>query len=212
MNGNLNRLTTVAVIAVSTAACGGGARLEGKYVGAEGDSLLESITLGSDGAASVVYPLGFGNSGQGSYTLDGDAITLTAPSGDRAQFQIDKAGCLTNVIVGKYCRDGSRGASSGGASAAGAAAGGGTERYEATTEQGRILLELMAGGTARMTMTPFGGGGSGVPQRMTFDLSYEVSGGNVSMEMPGEGPTELVRSGRDLLMTSGGETARFIRQ
>ncbi|MGB5345868.1 MAG: hypothetical protein WBN23_06875, partial [Woeseia sp.] len=59
---------------------------------------------------------------------------------------------------------------------------------------------------------PFAGGGSGEPQRMSFDLSYQVRGSNVVIDMPGEGPTELTRSGRDLLMTADGETARFIRQ
>ncbi len=87
----------------------------------------------------------------------------------------------------------------------------GAERYEATTDEGRIQLELMAGGMARLTMLPFGGGRD-MPQRASFDLSYQVRGGNVMIEMPGEGPTELTRSGRDLLMIVDGEMARFVRQ
>lgn len=201
-----------AVVATLLAACGGGGSdIEGRYDGVEGDSLMESITLGSDGVASVVYPFGFGTSGQGSYTVDGSTVNVTVPGGDKASLQIEANGCLTHFIVGTYCRNGNGGGSSSGGTSI-ATAGGGTERYEATTEEGRILLELMAGGTARMTMTPFDSGGAGMPQRMTFDLSYEVHGNNFTIEMPGEGPTELTRSGRDLMMTSNGETARFIRQ
>lgn len=91
------------------------------------------------------------------------------------------------------------------------ASSGGAERYEAMTDEGRILLELMAGGTARLTMMPFGGDRD-MPQRASFDLSYTVRGDNIMIEMPGDGPTELRRSGRDLLMTVDGEMARFVRQ
>jgi hypothetical protein len=215
MNGNSGStviargiyFSAVVTAAAALAACGGSG-IEGQYVGVEGDSLLESVTLGSDGVASVVYPLGFGTSGEGAYLVDGEKVTLTVPSGDKAQFSIDANGCLTHVIVGTYCRDGSRNASSAGAAPA---APGGTERYEATTAEGRISLELMAGGAARMTMTP-SGANAGAPQRMSFDLRYEQRGGDLTIDFPGDGPTALVRSGRDLLMTQGGETARFIRQ
>ena len=190
-------------------ACGG-SEIEGHYPGVEGESLLTSITLKSGGKADFVYPLGLGNSGEGSYLVDGETVTLTAPTGDKAQMALDSRGCLTNPIVGDYCKDGSA-APSGGSSAS-AAANAGAEVYQATTGEGRIMLELNAGGSARMTMEPFGGGGNGVPQRMTFDLAYERSGDGITIELPGEGPTELVRSGADLMMTSNGETARFVRQ
>jgi hypothetical protein len=201
-----------AVVASLLTACGGGGSgIEGEYVGVKGDSMIESITLGSDGVASVVYPMGFGTSGQGSYTVEGTTVNVTVPGGAMTSLEIDANGCLTHFFVGTYCRNGSGGGSTGGGSNSMATAAGGTERYEATTDEGRISLELMAGGTARMTMTPFGGGGD-MPQRMSFDLTYRVQGSNIVIEMPGEGPTELMRSGRDLLMTANGETARFIRQ
>ena len=195
--------------AVALAACGGSS-IEGHYPGVQGESLLTSITLKSGGKADFVYPLGFGNSGEGSYLVDGETVTLTAPSGDKAQMTLDARGCLTNPIVGDYCKNGS--AAPSGGSVAPAAAAAGAEVYQATTGEGRIILELNAGGTARMTMEPFGGGGNGVPQRMTFDLAYERSGNGITIELPGEGPTELMRSGADLMMTSNGETARFVRQ
>ena len=213
MNSRLFRvhgLITTAVAALATACGGGDSGIEGEYVGIEGDSLIESITLGSDGVASVVYPLGFGTSGPGSYTVEGNIVHVIVPGGAKTSLEIDANGCLTHLFVGTYCRNASGGGKRGGGSAA-VVSDGGTERYEATTAEGRISLELMAGGTARMTMTPFDGG-SDMPQRLSFDLRYLVRGGNVVIEMPGEGPTELTRSGRDLLMTSGGETARFIRQ
>jgi hypothetical protein len=205
----------LAAALILPAACGGGSGIEGRYDGVGGDSLLESITLGSDGVASVVYPFGLGNSGQGSYTVDGNVVTVIVPNGDRAELQIDANGCLTHFLLGTLCRGAGGGGGSspfGGGSPAAAAGGGGAERYEATVAEGTITLELLGGGTARMTMTPFGGGGGDMPQRMSFDLSYETSGDGFVIEMPGEGPTELTRSGRDLLMTQNGETARFMRQ
>lgn len=210
----MNGLVAAVVAGMLTACGGGGSGIEGEYIGVEGDSMIESITLGADGVASVVYPLGFGNSGPGSYTVEGNTVHVIVPGGDRTIMEIDTNGCLTHFFVGTYCRNGSGGKTGGGSAAlasAMASAGGGPERYEATTDEGRIQLELLAGGTARMTMTPFGGGGD-MPQRLSFDLSYRAQGNNVVIEMPGEGPTELVRSGRDLLMTANGETARFIRQ
>jgi len=204
----VNGLGAAVVATLLTACGGGGSGIEGEYVGVEGDSMIESITLGSDGVASVVYPMGFGTSGPGSYMVEGNTVHVTVPGGERTSLEIDANGCLTHFFVGTYCRNGSGGRMSGGASMASA---GGSERYEATTNEGRISLELLAGGTARMTMMPIGGG-SDMPQRVSFDLSYRVHGSNVVIEMPGEGPTELMRSGRDLLMTSDGETARFIRQ
>ncbi|MGB5353984.1 MAG: hypothetical protein WBN32_10275 [Woeseia sp.] len=203
-----------ALVATLVTACSSGSGIEGEYIGVEGDSLIESITLGSDGVASVVYPMGFGTSGPGSYTVEGNTVYVTVPSGETTTMEIDANGCLTHFFVGTYCRNGAGSGSSASrsGSAPAAAVSGGAEAYIATTAEGRIQLELLSGGTARMTMTPFGGGGSGEPQRMSFDLSYQVRGSNVVIEMPGEGPTELTRSGRDLLMTSDGETARFIRQ
>jgi hypothetical protein len=202
-----------AALALLPAACGGGSSIEGKYTAADDETLYEEVTLGSDGVAAVVFPLGLGNSGQGSYVVEGTTITVTVPDGAKPVFQLAND-CLIHPIVGRLCKGGSRSGSGGSAApaAAAAAGGGGAETYEATTEQGRIVLELLGGGTARMTMTPFGGGGGDVPQRMTFDVSYERSGDGVTLVLPGEGPTQLERSGRDLLMTSNGETARFIRQ
>lgn len=209
----LRAAAAAGVLLTALAACGGSG-IEGHYPGVEGNSLLTSITLKSGGKADFVYPLGFGNSGEGSYEVDGDSVTLTAPSGDKARMTLNANGCLTNPIVGDYCKNGSAApvAAASGGSAAASASGSGVETYQATTPQGRILLELTAGSTARMTMIPLNGGGNDMPQRMTFDLSYERSGNGITIEMPGEGPTELVRSGADLIMTANGETARFVRQ
>ncbi|MGB5347325.1 MAG: hypothetical protein WBN23_14255, partial [Woeseia sp.] len=192
----VNGLIAAVVATLLTACGGGGSGIEGEYVGVAGDSLIESITLGSDGVASVVYPLGFGTSGPGSYTVEGNTVHVIVPGGEKTIMEIDANGCLTHFFVGTYCRGGAGSASmasSGGAAMA--AKGGGAEVYAATTPEGRIQLELLSGGTARMTMTPFAGGGSGEPQRMSFDLSYQVRGSNVVIDMPGEGPTELTRSG-----------------
>src|SRR6185503_1795712 len=117
----------------------GGPSIEGRYL-PRGDALFESVTLGAEGRADVVF---IGAPAQGSYVVDGNAVTLTAPNGDKALLLVDDDGCLTNSIIGKYCRSGDAPASTaGGASVAGGGgATGGPEAWEAATQQGRIRLE-----------------------------------------------------------------------
>jgi hypothetical protein len=188
------------------AACGGG--VEGRYM-PRGDALFESLTLGAEGRAEVVF---IGAPGTATYTVDGNVVSMTR-DGDQALFVLED-GCLTNSILGTYCRAGDVPASVGGssASASGAAAAtGGPETYEATTPEGRIRLELLDGSQARMTMRPNAPGGD-VPSQMSFDVSYERDGDDMLVSLPGEDPMQLVRSGRDYVATMNGQTARFVRQ
>lgn len=199
----------VAIVAtvVLVAACGG-ASVEGRYV-PRGDALFESLTLGAEGRVDIVF---IGAPAQGTYVIDGNAITLTAPNGDKSLFIVDD-GCLTNSILGRYCRDGSAPAVSGGATAVAATAGGtsGPEAYEAVTDEGRIRLELLSESQARMTMKPNAPGG-GMPAQMSIDVFYERDGNDMIVALPGEDPMQLLRDGRDFVATMNGETARFVRQ
>jgi hypothetical protein len=199
----------IAATAVLLAACGGPG-VEGRYV-PRGDGLFESLTLGAEGVAEVVF---IGEPAKGSYVIDDKAVTLTAPNGDKALFVVRDDGCLASSIIGTYCRAGSA-PSSGGSTATAArrgAAAPGPEAYEAVTEQGRIRLELLSESQARMTMRPNAPGANGVPAQMSFDVSYERDGDDMLVSLPGEDPMQLIRDGRDYVATMNDQTARFVRQ
>jgi hypothetical protein len=205
---SLNVRPPVALVAAATAlvaGCGGG--VEGRYV-PRGDALFESLTLGAEGRVEIVF---IGAPGLGTYTTDGNVVTLNR-EGEKALFVLDD-GCLTNSILGTYCRAGNAPPSVGSAGAgnAAAAATGGAEIYQATTQEGRITLELLSGSQARLTMRPNAPGGD-LPAQMSFDVSYEREGDGMLISLPGEDPMQLIRSGRDFVATMNGETARFVRQ
>jgi hypothetical protein len=208
------RLLPVLAIAALIAGCGG-TNIEGRYV-PRGEALFESLTLAAEGRVEVVF---IGQAATGSYVIDGDAITLTAPNGDKVLFVARDDGCLTNSLVGTYCRAGDAPAGSGSQAVAGGGGGGGggsggasgPEAYEAATEQGRIRLELISESQARMTMRP-SSPGSGMPAQMSIDVFYEQAGQDLIVALPGEDPMQLVRDGRDYVASMNGETARFVRQ
>jgi hypothetical protein len=209
MRCNLPKLIASGAAAAALAGCGGG--VEGRYL-PRGDALFESLTLGDEGRAEVVF---IGAPGAATYTVDGNVVSMTR-DGDQALFVLENS-CLTNTILGTYCRDGSAPANVGvtASAAAGtggaAAAAGGAESYEAVTPQGRITIELLDGSQARMTMRPNAPGGD-IPAQMSFDVSYEREGNDMLIALPGEDPLQLVRTGRDYVATMNGETARFVRQ
>jgi hypothetical protein len=83
----------------AAAACGGG--VEGEYVGKQGESFFDSLTFRSDGKVEVVL---IGVRHEGSYEVDGDHVTITAPNGDRNPLRLESNGCLTHPIAGIYCK------------------------------------------------------------------------------------------------------------
>lgn len=201
-----NRVAVLAGGAALVASCGG-AGVEGRYV-ARGDTFFESVTLGEEGRAEVVF---IGAPSLGTYVLDGNAITLTVPNGDKVLFVVGDDGCITNSLVGSYCRDGSAPAGLGAAPAQTPGTAG-PEAYEAVTQEGRIRLELLGDTEARMTMRPNNPGAAGMPAQMSIDVFYERAGDDVIVALPGEDPMRLLRDGRDFVATMNGETARFVRQ
>jgi hypothetical protein len=201
------QLAIVATAAV-LGACGG-ANVEGRYT-PRGDALFESLTILPEGRVDVVF---IGQPAQGTYVIDDNAITMTAPNGDKVLFVLGDDGCLTNSIIGAYCRSGDAPASTGsGAAVAGGGGASGPEAWEATTEQGRIKLELVTDSQARMTMRPNNPGAAGMPAQMSIDVFYERAGEDLIVALPGEDPMQLVRDGRDYVASMNGETARFVRQ
>jgi hypothetical protein len=197
----------ILTVAGLVAGCGG-ANIEGRYV-ASGDALFESVTLGAEGRADVVF---IGQPAAGSYVVDGRSITLTAPNGDTVPFVVGDDGCLRHSIIGSYCRDGSAPAVGGGGAATAGSGAGSPEVYEAVTEQGRIRLELLSDDQARMTMRPNVPGAGGMPAQMSIDVFYERDGDDMIVALPGEDPMQLLRDGRDFVASMNGEAARFVRQ
>ena len=188
--------------ATLAAACGGGG-VQGRYVG-KGETFFESLTFRSDNKVEIVF---INQLAEGTYEADGDAVTMTAPNGDKARFVVDDNGCLTNSLVGTYCKDGSAPSS---ASSGNAPPGGLAQVYEAQASEGRIALEFGAAKKVKVTMQP--SGPSEIPDGMSFDVPYEISGDEVTISLPGNERLQLTREGNDLEATMNGETVRFVRR
>lgn len=204
-------LTTVAFMMSAFAiACGGGG-VQGEYVGRKGESFFDSLTFRSDGKVDVVL---IGVRHEGAYEVDGDQVTITAPSGERTPLRIDASGCLTHPVAGIYCKGAAQAASGGdgtrGGNGAQAAPQSPGEVYEARAREGQIRLELSAARKARITMVP--AGVADAPDRMSFDVSYAVDGDRVTVNLPGNEPLMLTRAGSDLEGTMNGETVRFVKR
>jgi hypothetical protein len=192
----------VAVAAVALCgACGGG--VSGRYVG-KGETFLDSITFVSDERVQVVF---IGQTREDTYVLDGSTVTITAPNGQRSAFTVGSDGCLTNQLLGTYCKDG---AAAPAPAEASSPARGGAEVFEATAREGRIRLEFGVARKAQITMMPENL--ADAPERMSFDVSYEVSGDDITVNLPGNESLRLTRSGEDLEGTMNGETVRFVRR
>lgn len=197
---------TLAVLSLAAFACAcGSGGVHGRYV-PKGETFFESLTFGSDNKVAVVF---INQQAEGTYEVDGDAITMTAPNGQKARLVLDDNGCLTNSLIGTYCKDGS--ASSTASSASGNSSPGGLAQvYEAQAREGRIALEFNAARKVRLTMSP--SGASDIPERMSFDVNYEVDGNEITINLPGNERLQLTRAGNDLEGTMNGETVRFVRR
>lgn len=197
---------TIAVLSLAAFACAcGGGGVQGRYV-PKGETFFESLTFRSDNKVEVVF---INQQAEGTYEVDGDAITMTAPNGQKARLVLDDNGCLTNSLIGTYCKDGSApsaASSSSGNSSPGRLA----QVYEAQAREGRIALEFNAAKKVRLTMTP--SGASDIPERMSFDVDYEVDGNAITINLPGNERLQLTRAGNDLEGTMNGETVRFVRR
>jgi hypothetical protein len=189
-------------LCAGTVACGGSG-VQGEYIGTKGESFFDSLTFRSDGKVEVVL---IGVRHEGSYEVDGDQVTITAPNGDRNPLQLESNGCLTHPIAGTYCKSGV--APTTAARSESSASQG--EVYEARAREGLIRLEFGAARKARITMVPTGI--ADAPDQMSFDVSYAVSGDQITVNLPGNEPLMLTRAGGDLEGTMNGETVRFVKR
>ncbi|HVQ13068.1 MAG TPA: hypothetical protein VMS40_05735 [Vicinamibacterales bacterium] len=197
---------TLAVLSLAAFACAcGSGGVQGRYV-PKGETFFESLTLRSDGKVDVVM---IGVRHEGSYEVDGDQVTITAPNGQKTPLKLDSSGCLTHPIAGTYCRDGS-GSSASAEATADKSGPPGTEAYEARAREGQIRLEFGAAKKVRLTMSP--SGASDIPERMSFDVNFEVDGNEITISLPGNERLQLTRAGNDLEGTMNGETVRFVRR
>jgi hypothetical protein len=203
MRGGLATLSLA--LCTVTAACGGG--VQGEYLGKDGETFFNSLTFRSDGKVEIVF---VGAKHEGTYEVDDGAVTMTAPNGDKTLLRPNAEGCLTNSLIGTYCK-GRRGASSDAPAPAAASSNApGAEVYEARARDGQIRLEFGAARKARITMVPTGI--ADAPERMSFDVSYAVDGDRVTVNLPGNEPLMLTRAGGDLEGTMNGETVRFVKR
>lgn len=192
---------TVCVVATSCAA-----GVEGEYVGKKDESFFDSLTFRSDGKVDVVM---IGVRHEGSYEVDSDQVTITAPNGQKTPLKLDSSGCLTHPIAGTYCKGGT-GSSASAEATVDKSGQPGTETYEARAREGQIRLEFGAAKKVRLTMSP--SGASDIPERMSFDVDYEVAGNAITINLPGNERLQLTRAGNDLEGTMNGETVRFVRR
>jgi hypothetical protein len=191
---------------VLATACGGG--VEGEYVGKKGDSFFDSLTFRSGGKVEVVM---IGIRHEGTFESDGNQVTITAPNGQRTPLTLDSSGCLTHPIAGTYCKgNGGSSASAEATADKSDAPSSGAEVYEARAREGQITIELGAARKARITMVP--AGSADAPERMSFDVSYAVDGERVTVNLPGNEPLMLTRTGSDLEGSMNGETVRFVKR
>jgi hypothetical protein len=191
------------ILCLVATACGGA--VEGEYVGKKGESFFDSLTLRSDGKVDVVM---IGVRHEGSYEVDGDQVTITAPNGQKTELKLNSSGCLTHPVAGTYCKG--SGSSASAEATADKSGPPGTETYEARAREGQIRLEFGAAHKARITMVPTGITDS--PERMSFDVNYEVDGSAITINLPGNERLQLTRAGSDLEGTMNGETVRFVRR
>jgi hypothetical protein len=196
------RAVSAVALAASLSACGG-ATVEGKYVGQD-DTFIDSLTFKSGGKVDVEL---VGVTHEGTYEIDGNSVTVVAPNGTKTPLTIASNGCLEGGgLVGTYCKDGS----SASASSSGGSGGALSQVYEARAQEGHIRLEFGANNKVQLTMTPTGI--ADAPDRMSFDVGYEVSGDDITISLPGNEPLLLTRSGNDLEGTMNGETVRFVKR
>jgi hypothetical protein len=85
-------------LAVALGGCSGG--VSGLYK-AKGNAAYESLDFKGD-TVSIVVMKGVG--GEGKVTVDGDKLTVVDTDGRSVIFTKDKDGCLTNELVGTYCK------------------------------------------------------------------------------------------------------------
>jgi hypothetical protein len=186
-------------------ACGGGG-VAGEYVGKRGESFFDSLTFRSDGKVDVVM---IGVRHEGTFETDGDTVTITAPNGQKTPLELDSSGCLTHPIAGTYCK-GRGGSLDPPAATSSNPPSSGAEVYEARAREGQITIEFGAARKARITMVP--AGIADAPERMSFDVSYAVDGDRVTVNLPGNEPLLLTRTGGDLEGSMNGETVRFVKR
>jgi hypothetical protein len=194
------RCAAAVALCVAAVACGGG--VEGEYVGKPDETFFNSLTLRSDGKVDIVF---VGARHEGSYVVEDGAVVITAPNGDKTRLAIEGDGCLSHTLLGTYCKGGIAAA----AMAAAPASSGG-EVYEATAREGRITLEFGAARKVKLTMRP--ARASEMPENLSFDVGYSVTGDQITVNLPGNEPLMLTRAGSDLEGTLNGETVRFVKR
>jgi hypothetical protein len=191
-----SRALPLAVMVFAMAACGGN-NIEGTYMGGD-DSLLDSLTFKSGGIVDVTIANGIG--GEGTYTVDGDKVTINS-NGTVHVLTRTGNGCLQGQLgVGTLCKAGGSASAS-----AGDDAGTLSGAYEARTPDGSMTLEFLDDRQARLTISEAGGAEAD-------EVSYRVSGDQITVTGPTGESMSLVRKGDMLEADMGGLVVRFSKR
>jgi hypothetical protein len=95
---------SIAVVCLFVAGCrsdSGSNDIGGRYV-PQGQGLFGSMTFKDGGKVDIESA---GAQQEGTYTVDAEqALIVTAANGDKSRWIVESDGCLTNSVVGRYCK------------------------------------------------------------------------------------------------------------
>jgi hypothetical protein len=210
MTGDVGR--SIAALAVAacivTSPLARAAALEGDYAGT-GNSFFEKLSFRSGGKLRVTFG---GMTKVGTYELDGKEVLITVGN-ETNVFTLDAQGCVVGGgILGKYCKDGDKAATS---EDAGSAAAGSDKppslagTYKTGNAEMNIALHFKPNQKVRVTVA------GKKTKKESVDATYRVAGDRVTISVPdGSPPLVLTRKGNMLEGAPEGETVkmRFVKQ
>jgi hypothetical protein len=131
-------------------ACGGASNVEGTYVSTQ-SAMIRDLTFKADGKVEVNL---LGGIHEGTYTVEGETLTMIAPDGTRTPFNVGSDGCLeAPAPLGRYCK-GTRATESAAAPPPPPPPNPGwTGIYEAQTDQGKVVMDFQE--TDRLSIQKF---------------------------------------------------------
>jgi hypothetical protein len=213
MAGNAGRciaaLAVAACIGASPLACG--AALEGDYAGT-GNSFFEKLSFRSGGKVRITFA---GMTKIGTYEIDGKEVLITVGN-ETNVFTLDAQGCVVGGgVLGKYCKDGDKAATSDDAADKGSAAAGSDKSpslagtYKTGNAEMNIALHFKPDQKVRVTVA------GKKAKKESVDATYRVAGDRVTISVPdGSPPLVLTRKGNTLEGAPEGETLKmkFVKQ
>jgi len=130
-------LATV-VLALGLSACGG-TKVEGMYVSTQ-SSPVRDLTFNPDGKLDVNL---MGGIHEGTYTIEGDTVTIVGTDGTRTPFKVGSDGCLEGPAeFGRYCKGTRKEEKAAAPPPPPPPNPGWTGIYEAQTPEGKVVMDF----------------------------------------------------------------------